>query len=902
MKTYKELIGECKDFSALKLIEICKQLLPDEWKRHPYHHPELINGIGLLQSETAMNAYIAAYAEMHIVKCRVALQNFPFTNLDGSIEIIDWGCGQGIGSLCAIEALYEHDMAMWLRNVTLIEPSPKTLSRAIVNVKKLTGNTVNVYPINQYLPGNGQNDEIEGISYKNKNVIHIFSNILDVKDINLIKLAKMVANLDRNHYILCMGPRNSYAYRIDQFTNIFGSQDLFSAIEETQFGRTSDTLYQFTGKVKCFQYNGNPLNFNVDLSERPNLADGKIVYSDYDANIGVVNGNINPFSQRIGSLIDSSLTEDDLIVIKPNIYGDVPEMVVVQPNRGIVILDLFNDNIDNYEFPCQTNMEGEITYNTNFLYNTITEDYINSPVNRIASYQDNLLNKHLDGIVDKVIENPYTLNIVVKIIVFSQKSTESARKKFGSYPRYTFIFGNDLFDNEEYRKQFVNSVRIKRQNSYFDQYAYTSLMNILTPKWHSYKEGKHITLTTPQRKLSMSEANTRRKISGVAGSGKTQVLVTRAANAQVRTGGKVLILTYNVSLANYIQYRLGEVRADFAWDKIDISYYHQFFRTMANKCNKHIGIYSYDDVSFFENNTRTLPKYESIFIDEVQDYDANWLRILYKDFLVEGGEFVVFGDPKQNLYHRPTDKNGDMLIGGVIGGVWNHELNMSQRFDNPVLEELHTKFKRAFLTSPEDYIPQPKQTDMHFSIKYANVGRINTFAEIEKIAKYLRNICSQFKVDDKDVIVLSQNSDILRDIEYSYRTITNKKTSTTFISYELYNKLLKEYNIVDPSTANAIYQFKRDKENKDHSNKLKFTMAAEGMKFSTIHSFKGWEANTVILLLEPVTTHVEPYSTSSACNSPELIYTAITRARENLFIINFNNLTYHQFFSENIKN
>ena len=97
MEKYEELIEECPDFSAIKLIEICRALLPEEWKKQPYRHPELINGIGLLKSEAAMNAYIAAYAEMHIAKCRVALQNFPFEDLDGSIEIIDWGCGQGIG-------------------------------------------------------------------------------------------------------------------------------------------------------------------------------------------------------------------------------------------------------------------------------------------------------------------------------------------------------------------------------------------------------------------------------------------------------------------------------------------------------------------------------------------------------------------------------------------------------------------------------------------------------------------------------------------------------------------------------------------------------------------------------------------------------------------------------------
>lgn len=39
----------------------------------------------------------------------------------------------------------------------------------------------------------------------------------------------------------------------------------------------------------------------------------------------------------------------------------------------------------------------------------------------------------------------------------------------------------------------------------------------------------------------------------------------------------------------------------------------------------------------------------------------------YNKFLNENGEFVVFGDPKQNIYNREIDSNGDIRI-GVIGG------------------------------------------------------------------------------------------------------------------------------------------------------------------------------------------------------------------------------------------
>lgn len=68
-----------------------------------------------------------------------------------------------------------------------------------------------------------------------------------------------------------------------------------------------------------------------------------------------------------------------------------------------------------------------------------------------------------------------------------------------------------------------------------------------------------------------------------------------------RTGGNVLILTYNITLANYLKYRLSEIREDFSWGKIDIYPYHQFFRIRAAECNLHVEFNSYENCNFFDN-------------------------------------------------------------------------------------------------------------------------------------------------------------------------------------------------------------------------------------------------------------------------------------------------------------
>ena len=122
-------LSTCRNINDI--IEWCHDLLPDQWKSCPWRHPELVRGIGLLASDEALNCYMSAYGEMHVGKCRAAIQNFPFDKLSGSIEIVDWGCGQGIGSATILEALQQRNLLNWVKKITLIEPSANALQRAL---------------------------------------------------------------------------------------------------------------------------------------------------------------------------------------------------------------------------------------------------------------------------------------------------------------------------------------------------------------------------------------------------------------------------------------------------------------------------------------------------------------------------------------------------------------------------------------------------------------------------------------------------------------------------------------------------------------------------------------------------------------------------------------------------
>ena len=154
---YSELIEKCHNINDI--IDVCHEAIPKEHKAMPWKHPELNHGIGLLSSEDALNCYMSAYGEMHVTKCRAAMMNFPFQQLQGNIEIVDWGCGQGIGAATIVDILQQRDLLRWLRKITLIEPSEKALSRATQNVKQITRNYVEIDSKNKYLPSKGIDED-----------------------------------------------------------------------------------------------------------------------------------------------------------------------------------------------------------------------------------------------------------------------------------------------------------------------------------------------------------------------------------------------------------------------------------------------------------------------------------------------------------------------------------------------------------------------------------------------------------------------------------------------------------------------------------------------------------------------------------------------------------------------
>lgn len=875
---YAEDIKQCNSIDDI--IDYCHNALPEEYKGRPWTHPELNHGINLLASDVALNCYMSAYGDMHVTKCRAAMMNFPFNDIQGSIEIVDWGCGQGIGSATIIEVLRQRNLFQWLRKITLIEPSHSVIERANDNIRTLTHGTVKIDVKNLFLPANDivEGETLNSIGYRYNNIIHVFSNILDVTAIDLGIVAKMVASAQGKHFVLCIGPQNGAAYRIEKFCSVFGEQNYFSQINSVRYARTRRTAHPYTCMTRCFEYNGATIDLNkLALVDERHEA----IYNEYDLRLQIQNHVLSSQKARVAWRLENILSVDDIMYIDAAVNEVAVDFIIVRPNKGILLLNIFEENLNECtlsEDKKEINVHGQL---------------YQSPIDLINLCQLSIKDG-IEELLMSTIEDNRNFSLIKKAVVFSENSIDEI-KKFFEYQNnvfnFTFIFGKEIIENRDISQNLYTTIGFLYNNNAFDDVVRRKLARMISPSWHSYQEGRiDMQPIGAQKRLSESSI-TQQKISGVAGSGKTQVLAFRAVNAMKRTGGDVLVLTYNITLANYLKFRLSEIREDFSWEKIDVYPYHQFFRIRAAECQLHVEFSSYQNEAFFENS-KGHKKYSAIFVDEVQDYTTEWLRIIMQNFLlVPNGELVVFGDPKQNVYQRPLDANGDIRL-GIIGGQWNRQLTTSRRFTNPRLANLATAFQTQFMANlPTDDIVAENTISNTFNFQIVTYIDLRQNNSIESIITNIINIISNDNNEARDFAVLASSTKLLRNIDILYRQRTNEQTEITFISNETLERLKQIHQVTDEKAAN--WKFNRDFEALERTRKQLFTTDKRCLKISTIQSFKGLESPSVIVILE---NDIVLHNTTFRPMSPQTIYTAITRARENMYIINIGNDTYHNFF------
>lgn len=615
------------------------------------------------------------------------------------------------------------------------------------------------------------------------------------------------------------------------------------------------------------------------------------------------------------------------VYFQPCFNGDRPDIVVISPKSGVIIIEVKDWNLDLYSID---------NHNKWSVSTTSGSQRVKSPFAQVYAYKKNFFEIHGNGLLEKSLKNESFFKMIRTYVYFHHGSKGAMHQLY--QPHFDrlhdqsfdndqkFRLGEKIFDAYEKSREWLmrGKYRFDRDFSLslyrgrlqklafplaakkgeltLDESVYNEFKRLLNPPYHYASEGKPPIYSNQQSKLVQSAPKARAKICGLAGSGKTVVLAGRAVNAHKRHGGRVLVLTFNITLGSYIHDKISEIRENFPWSAFDICTYHRFITTALNNSgieidipeslqydgqdpslarhiaadrDRHLDSAYYSNSAIFENEEITNV-YDTILIDEIQDYKPEWVNVIRSHFLSESGEMVLFGDEKQNIYKRALD--GERRSKVVEGfGSWI-KLTKSFRYSkkSPIIPLVHA-FQKNFLLKDYELDSDDSFQDEPFQFNLTSVGThaYETFdrQNLEQLAKAIIAIAKKNDIHPNNISIISSQEIVLQKLDSVLRTseVHKERTLCAFPCLEVteHSKHSKKYQEISIA------------------KKKGFNLNSGVMKLSSIHSFKGFESPTIFLLV-------------SNKDSPEIVLTGLTRAKENLVVFMENGCPYFQFFSKHL--
>ena len=207
-------------------------------------YEQLKRGTALLETHEQLCAYLNSFGPRHSATLQDSISKLPNYFFDEPFEIVDWGCGQAMGTINVLDFLSSKGRLDNIKKITLIEPAKAALERGLLHVKSYKLNDIQLVSIDRFF------EEIEPQEIQTEQslpVLHIFSNILDVEQIDLKYLSQLVdSSVVSDNYLLCVGPLNPTNQRIDSFFSYFDN-DLIHHLYSYQnksFGPRNNWTYK----------------------------------------------------------------------------------------------------------------------------------------------------------------------------------------------------------------------------------------------------------------------------------------------------------------------------------------------------------------------------------------------------------------------------------------------------------------------------------------------------------------------------------------------------------------------------------------------------------------------------------------------------------------------------------
>lgn len=506
------------------------------------------------------------------------------------------------------------------------------------------------------------------------------------------------------------------------------------------------------------------------------------------------------------TFIERTLDDSFEVYFNPYLNGDRPDILIMRKGYGVMVIEVKDWNLDNFTLDDRKK----------WIY-APNGSVVKSPIDQVLKYKHNLFDLHVPDLLQLKIKDFRNFKIVSCAVYFHCASQFVVDKKLvkpfegdQKYKKFLYynidFIGRDSLTEESFKKILVGRRLLADKPSYFfTDNLYESFRRLLCPPMHMKAEGEKIYYSEKQKDIIYS-STLEQRIKGVFGSGKTTVLAARAVQAYKRAltrteNPRVLILTFNITLKNFIHDKLNRVDEVFPIENFIIINYHQFINAELNNLNiefeipeglnkKELSNYMetqyYGNVRLFERHKEEIVKYDAVLIDEIQDYHRPWMEIIKNYFRDPMGDYVLFGDVKQNIYGQSI-QNRDVVTN--VRGV--NELKYCYRSDFKV-RYLALSFQKNIFQDKYDIDDFSENgTYSFFGVEQEKEGYINyMYLQNENPVKTLYNIIrgniinKNSSISPNDITILGYTTRLLKTFDSFYRNASRERTKTMFESVE----------------------------------------------------------------------------------------------------------------------
>lgn len=546
------------------------------------------------------------------------------------------------------------------------------------------------------------------------------------------------------------------------------------------------------------------------------------------------------------NFLEKTLDDTFEVFFNPYMNGDRPDIVILRKNQGVYIIEVKDYHLKNYELDERKNWQVK----------NRTHDYnIKSPISQVLKYKDNLFELHIETLLELKIKDIRNFNIVSCGVYFHNATNDEIHSfliepfeedtRYMDFLKYNIdLLGRNSLNEKSIEKIFRKRYLISNRPSFlFTENLYNSFKRFLKPPIHLKEQGKTINYSVAQQNIIYSTKNQQR-IKGVVGSGKTTVLAARAVQIYKRTKGKILILTYNVTLKNFIKDKISIVREEFPWEAFTILNYHFFITAELNNIGVPVTVPSgfdeyseeekesyfettyYSNKALFEKNKDKIIPFDAVLIDEIQDYKRVWMEIIKEYFLKPDGEYILFGDVKQNIYSNKIDKKD--IVTNVIGKPI--ELKRCYRSDFKI-KDLAIEYQKEIFKDKyeiDNFNTKAQTLEIQFErnqqgdIKYIYLPEADSIRTLYFI---IHENAINKGIPPNDITILGESINLLREFDVFYRYSSNERTNTMFETNEMIYRMgfnfLKKNNLPDwIKSASNLLKLNIDKNQTKTFNQL----------------------------------------------------------------------------------